>query len=440
MDSPRGTESRAQPALGGGPVMPIQPGERLVEVDILRGFAVFGILLVNMAYFSAPLAEAWLEMSSDRPLVDRLARWAIRTLAEGKFYTLFSFLFGLGMAIQMQRIADRGGRFVRLYVRRLLVLLAIGLAHALLLWFGDILTLYALVGFLLLLFRKRSLTTIVVWAVLAYTVPLVFTGGFTVAFKVGQLVPQGRSAIQEEMANWQDEVAQQAEECVVAYRGSFGDALEQRLVDHGALLGVTAMYMMPNVFALFLLGLYVGRRRILYRLDYYARDLRWLVVCGLPLGLLCNVGYTASVEIGGLAGVTWVTLGGYALNWIGTPLLSFGYAAAIILLARRERWRRRMAPLAAVGRMALTNYLLQTIVCTTLFYGYGFGLFDKIGAAGGLLLTVVIYALQIPLSVWWLRTFRFGPLEWLWRSATYGVWQPMHLPRSFPPPTQGLIG
>jgi len=167
-----------------------------------------------------------------------------------------------------------------------------------------------------------------------------------------------------------------------------------------------------------------------------------LATFGLAFGLLCNVAYTLLSELGNREGMTPLYFAGYAIEWLGVPPLSFGYAAIIVLLVRSPRWRRWLSPLAAVGRTALTNYLLQTLVCTTLFYGYGFGLFGKVGPAAGLLLSVAIYIAQLPLSVWWLRHFRFGPAEWLWRSLTYMRLQPMCLPRprGLPPPTQGLIG
>jgi uncharacterized protein len=109
----------------------------------------------------------------------------------------------------------------------------------------------------------------------------------------------------------------------------------------------------------------------------------------------------------------------------GAPALALFYMSGLTLLSQNTAWQKRMAPLAYAGRMAISVYLMQTLICTLLFYGYGFGLYGKVGAAGGILLTVIIYVLQIPFSVWWLNRFRFGPVEWLWRSLTYGKLQPM---------------
>jgi uncharacterized protein len=148
--------------------------------------------------------------------------------------------------------------------------------------------------------------------------------------------------------------------------------------------------------------------------------LRWGLGLGLPLNLLhAVISETTSRTEPTLLEAVSVTA------WaIGAPLLALGYAAGLTVLAQRADWRRRLMPMAAAGRMALSNYLMQSLVCTFIFYGYGLGLFGQIGAAAGLLLTIVIYAIQLPLSVWWLRRFRFGPAEWLWRTLTYGRRQP----------------
>ncbi|MEW6252954.1 MAG: hypothetical protein AB1716_20135, partial [Planctomycetota bacterium] len=154
------------------PLRPVEAGERIVAVDALRGFALLGILLVNMGFFSAPFHDILLEGSRWPAWPDRAAEFAVRALAEGKFYVLFSLLFGVGMALQMQRAATRGGGFSGYYVRRLAVLFVLGAAHALLLWYGDILTNYALVGLLLLLFRRRKDGTVLTWAAFIYALPL----------------------------------------------------------------------------------------------------------------------------------------------------------------------------------------------------------------------------------------------------------------------------
>ncbi len=421
--SERGFSAEIPPAPPLTPIAPIPASERIVVIDVLRGFAVFGILLVNMGLFSAPLYVELMGVPWWTSTVDRAAQALVRFAAEGKFYLLFSFLFGLGMAIQMQRVEGRGAPFVGLYARRLFILLGLGLGHALLLWFGDILAIYALLGFPLLLFRKRSDRTLLIWAVAVYLLPLLVVGGCTALIQVAQLHPEAAAEIERGYAHAEAEMtvwAGRSQE-IYAY-GSFGDMFWHRLVNQQDLLPGT-LIMLPIVFAMFLLGLWAGRRDLLRDPARYRPVLRRIVCWALPVGLLCNAFYALAFVWTSRMRLSWTALAGYVAYTIGAPLLSAGYAAALILLYQRAGWPKRLAPLAAVGCMALSNYLLQTLICTTLFYSYGFGLFGAVGPARGVLLTILIYALQVPLSTWWLRHFQFGPLEWLWRSLTYGRWQ-----------------
>ncbi len=408
-------------------MIPVAPGERILAVDVIRGFALFGILLVNMAFFSAPFDAILMNTPWWPALPDRIVTFAVHALAEGKFYILFSLLFGLGMAIQMERAAARGRSFAGYYVRRLLVLLPIGLAHALLLWYGDILTAYAVTGFLLLAFRRRRDRTILIWTAVIYVLPIVILGLLTGLLEVARHIPDAAAKMQQQFAAQQEIFRQRAAEAVENYaHGSWGAMFQQRLNDLGS-VALGYLYIAPMVATMFLLGLYVGRRRILHEPEAHLPLLRRLAYWGLPLGLLCNLGYAGGIAATSRAEPTMIFYLAFVLQCIGAPALGFGYAAVLVLLLRHERWRQRLLPLAAVGRMALTNYLLQTLICTSIFYSFGLGLFNRIGPAYGLLLALTIYAAQVPLSTWWLGRFRFGPMEWLWRTLTYGKPQPMRL-------------
>jgi uncharacterized protein len=403
----------------------LDPEQRVLAVDVVRGFALLGVLLVNMGFFAAPFHAILLETPWWTALPDRIAEFGVRTLAEGKFYLLFSLLFGVGMSIQMQRAAERGRGFAGYYVRRLLVLLGIGLAHALCLWYGDILTAYALLGFLLLPFRRRRDRTVLIWSGIIYLLPVLIMGAVAVAVELGRRF--AAAEIAREFEGQAAEFRRIAAAAVEVYaHGSWSEIFQQRLID---LAEISVGYVMigPAVLSMFLLGLYVGRRRILHEPEAHLRLLRGLVYFGLPLGLILNVGHAVGREFTTLAEPSpagWLV---YVALCIGTPLLGFGYAAGLVLLLRTERWRERLRPLAAVGRMALTNYLLQTLICTTVFYSYGLGLFGRVGPAVYVPLALVLYALQVPLSVWWLRRFRFGPMEWVWRTLTYGMPQPLRV-------------
>jgi uncharacterized protein len=181
----------------------------------------------------------------------------------------------------------------------------------------------------------------------------------------------------------------------------------------------------PTLFAMFLLGQYAARRRFLHDIGAHTAFLRRVLMVGLPLGLLLNVIYTMTytsatameINLRWVATATCLSIGG--------PVLTLGYIATLSLLLQRPRWQIFSRPLAAAGRMALSNYLIQSLVCTTLFYSYGLGWYGSVGRAAGVGLALLIYLAQLPISVWWLNRFRFGPAEWLWRSLTYGTPQPM---------------
>ncbi|MCS6962969.1 hypothetical protein [Thermoflexus sp.] len=181
-------------------ITPVQQAERIQIVDILRGFALFGILFVNMPAFSQPFQALLFPMSPAALWYDHAARWLIHFLGEGKFYTLFSLLFGLGFTLQMERIESRGGRFVLFYLRRLLVLLGIGIVHAFLIWAGDILILYALLGLLLLLFRKAQPRTLLVWIILLIALPLLLNAAVTGLVAWGRTVPESAAQIEQAFA------------------------------------------------------------------------------------------------------------------------------------------------------------------------------------------------------------------------------------------------
>jgi uncharacterized protein len=166
--------------------------------------------------------------------------------------------------------------------------------------------------------------------------------------------------------------------------------------------------------ALFLFGLYIGRLRLLENAPMQRRLFQRVLAIGLIIGLFSNLVYVVSEN-------PWLSGLGYT---VGAPSFATVYMTAIALLTLHEAWQRRLAPLACLGRMALTNYVLQSVICSTIFYGHGFGLYEKMGALSGLVLTVLIFSIQIPLSVWWLKQFQYGPLEWLWRCLTYGKRSP----------------
>ncbi len=407
-------------------VAPVQQAERIQIVDILRGFALFGILLVNMVLFSYPFQSILFPPASDMPWYDRAATWLIHFLAEGKFYALFSLLFGLGMILLMERIEARGRRFVPFYMRRLLALLLIGLVHAFLIWPGDILIFYALLGFPLLLFRKARPRTLLIWAVLLIAVPLIFIAAATGLVALGGMTPEGAQQIEQSFAATKaGYLADVARSYEVYANGNFLEITAQRAYDYMSMGLVSLLALGFNILAMFLVGVWFGKRRIFNDLDAHRPFFRKLLAWGLTVGLIGNAIYATLIMDIPRYDASIQLLIATVAQGIGAPLLMLAYVAAICLLALRPAWGRRLQVLAPLGQMALTNYLLESILCTLIFYGYGLALFGQVGAAWGIVLTVVIYLLLIPFSHWWMRRFLYGPAEWLWRSLTYLKLQPM---------------
>ena len=397
---------------------PVPGQERIEAIDILRGVAVLGILIVNMGLFSLPeglpAQQLWPNM------IDRTVETLILFFAQEKFKTLFSFLFGLGLAVQMMRAEARGARFLPLYARRLCVLLLIAAAHFLLLWDGDILHDYALLGFVLLFFRRRSLKTLLVWASIFLCVPLLFFGLTTRYSITGQVNPQVMNWISFEHPAEDQETIEETQR--IYSSGTYAEMLELRAreLPRDLLPDTDDAY----ILTIFLLGLYVGRRRIFHDVSAHLPFIRRVQVWGLMIGIAGNTAFAVGGSFEPSPASVMENVGRLCLVF-AAPAMSFFYASTIILLTQGEAWRRRLAPLAAVGRMALSNYLLQSLICTMIFYSYGLGFFSKVRPSLGLLLTIIICLVQIPLSVWWLRRFQFGPIEWLWRSLTYWQRQPM---------------
>lgn len=397
---------------------PIGAVERIEVIDILRGFTIFGILLVNMPLYGWPNWGPLRAMRAQLPggPADEVAGWFIWLFAEDKFYPLLAFLFGLGFSIQLARAESHGAHFLPVYRRRLLALLLIGLAHSFLIWSGDILARYAIVGFLLIPFRSCREKTLLVFAVVCLLIPIA-------------LLPIQREVHQRLFGLVVERDADYKalwEESLQAYsQGKFAEIMAERARAIAWTFSWPSQWL--HILGLFLIGLYAGRRGFFQKLGTYLSFIRRAMWWALALGLAGILARAGIFRLPALRMPYFTGFAGEVLETAGYLALSFFYACVIILLTQRPAWKTRLAPLGAVGRMALSNYLFQSVICTTIFYGYGLRLFGKVGPAAGLGLTFAIYATQIALSIWWLRRFRFGPMEWVWRSLTYGKLQPMRV-------------
>jgi uncharacterized protein len=397
---------------------PVARGERLLVLDVLRGFAITGILWVNVPLMFTPVYGAVLG-SGPEGTADAWARLLVEILAEGKFFTLFSLLFGIGAAIQMRRAEARGTSFAPFFVRRMTVLVGFGVAHVALLWWGDILIYYGVLGLLLLPLRRARAGHVLRWAALALAVPIVLGGA--VAAWSGLASGQAEAQLEEARIQAVRQARTGQAEAFEVYRGTDVAAMaRQRFSDWSyATVGVIGNGMLAVVLAMFLLGLAAGKARILDDLERNAALLRTVRASGWALGATGMALWLGLRPAGGGAEpfLGWMSTLGFVL---GGAALSLGYAATLALALRAERARRLLSPLAAVGRIALSNYLLQSLVVTTLAYGYGAGWYGEVGPAAALGVTAAVLALQIPLSVLWTRRFRYGPAEWLWRTLSYG--------------------
>ena len=397
---------------------PIAAGERSTILDAMRGYALLAILMANMVGF---IGFGLLEDAQREALplsqFDDLAEFLIEWLVVGKFYSIFSLLFGIGFAIQLARLEQRGEGVPR-YLRRLFVMFLIGLAHLMLLWFGDIVALYALMGAVLLLFRRASDKALLRWAVALWIVPIAWSAmiHFAGVKPAEAIFEQGFAALSA--------LGITEKEALPVYRSAdIGLHLRTHVAESLFRLGdLTYQMRFTKVLAMFLIGLWVGRRAIYANLDAHRPLLRRVAIIGLGLGLpLSAAKAVLSMTSGDDRALQFAEELAYCL---GTPTLALGYAAGFALLWDKRR-RGLIEWAAPAGRMALTNYLMQTLIQSAIFYGWGLGLIGTLGLAFVFPLTAAIFAGQVIASRWWLARFRFGPVEWLWRSLTYGRRQPM---------------
>jgi len=399
---------------------PISPSERYEVIDIIRGFALFGVLLANMVGTAVDFALTDQQRQAMPTAgIDTVAAFFTAMLVEDKFYTIFSTLFGLGFAVQLSRASERGLNLLPTYTRRLIILFIIGALHAVLFWPGDVLHVYALLGFVLILFRYWGDRVVIAWTTGVALLILCFPLLHWIMFNMGWEYPVffGRALTD-------------AEKFQGLAHGGYLEVVKlnwaAQLEEYGTFAfrrGFLGWYL--SILWKFLLGFYIGRRMILQRAEQHLAVFRRLLPWALVIGLFGNA-FMAAGEVYNL----WrpdnllarALLRSLHQAWVFA--LSTGYVCILVLLHQRLRWRGVLGKLAPMGRMALTNYLSHTVCFVILFYGIGFGLLGKVGAGGCFVLSVAIFSAQISLSGWWLRHFRFGPVEWLWRSLTYWRLQP----------------
>jgi uncharacterized protein len=386
---------------------PVGLSERYTALDLLRGFALFGVLLVNLLdFFRISLFAHILHFHSDPGRANHAIDLLVAELLEFKAFDLFALTFGIGIAVQFERGRRRGIGVEVFLLRRFLILLAVGALHMLLVSNVDILCLYAVCGVLVIPFLRLPATILAAAGLAAIYLPILFSM---------ELPPESA---------WQAH----ADLATRIYREeSFGAILLFRRHETQQWILPLLIGTAQTAWGLMLLGVAVWRARII-QAPQNVRPWLWRVclIAGI-IGMVNTTAWVMSKSSGHALHLP------YAFQALGSNVpLAFGYAAGLVAWQRSVSFATWTAPIAAAGRMALTNYLAQSLIFSVLFNGYGFGLFGRLAPASAAAIGIAVYAVQLWVSQWWLNRYRFGPFEWLWRSLTYGRIQPMRLPSTAP--------
>lgn len=483
---------------------PVAPDQRINALDILRGFALIGILLMNIEWFSRPISDIG-GFNYELTSFDHGVGWLIRCFVEGKFYKLFALLFGMGFAVMLTQAMRKNRPFGAWFTRRMLVLFVFGILHMFFLWQGDILHDYAFAGLLMLgfiyLLRKkrfekynnpRSILKIALWWLSIPMLIASFAGiGFGVFFDrqsvseqwqesqnirglvlqletetattkalltterqelsedTAEILPeenlntefaQAESGTEEvvesediestpqeqaqEIFEYEQEKAQEAADEIAALKdGSFWQATVFRTKASIIWLAFTPVFALTMLLPIFLLGYWLVVTGAIKEHAQHPKLFGYMARIGLGVGLFVTVGgllimgHPAVEHIMPIQAVANVLFAG------GQFFMAAGYLGLLIRLLDSPKWHKALEKLAPMGRMALTNYIMHSVILTSIFYGYAGGLYGEISRAPQMLIVLAIVIIQIPLSSLWLKHFQFGPLEWLWRSLTYKKWQ-----------------
>ncbi|WP_409253392.1 DUF418 domain-containing protein [Bacillus sp. SCS-153A] len=381
-------------------LQPVAHKERLLSLDVIRGFSLLGIFIINMISFHSPFLYIDQYSWWTAPVDQQIFPW-IDILVQSSFYPLFAMLFGYGLAIQQERSLERGVNFYPLAVRRLTALLLIGCVHAFFIWSGDILINYALFGLLLLFFMKLSGKALLWAGSLLFLLPQLF---FSILMILVSLTDKTGVAFYSDLTNITNSIE--------AYgNGGLREIFFQRFEDWYNVNGPgNITFVLLSIFPMLLIGAGAGKMHILQRIP--GRRTFWIILLvvlaslglalkSLPFTVEANVAYS------------------YIQDMLGAPFLSVSYAILLALLLINRKISVVLKPLAAAGRMSLTNYLAQSIIGTLIFYNYGLGLYGEVTLATGTWLAAGIFFIQVIVSELWLSKFRQGPMENIWRILTY---------------------
>lgn len=421
---------------------PVSGSERNTAIDKLRGVAVLGILVMNIYVFSMPFS-AYSNPTAYGGMepINVLTWFATNIFFELKFMAIFSMLFGGGLIMTMQRAEARGVRYASTWYRRCFWLMVLGSLHGYFLWVGDILFGYGLLGMVIFLFRNRPPGALIFSAIVVMSIaPLFALSGGIYVEKLGaamveiEAVQAAGDKLSEEqleiVAQWEDasvwlgDPEEQVAEELDGYHQGYVDIVKFRAPTYFTLQadGVYG-FMAWRAGGLMLLGMALMKLGVLSG-DRSMSCYRKLLLAGYGIGLPIVTYGAFSLRAHDWEHV-WAFSVGSLPNYVGSVLVALGHIGLIMLAVKSGALSRLMDRFAAVGRMAFTNYLMHSLILTTVFYGYGLGMYGNVSRFQQMGFVVAVIALQLAYSPAWLRHFRFGPAEWLWRSLTYGKRQPM---------------
>jgi len=391
------------------------PGERVASIDVLRGFALLGILVMNVQAFSMPMAAyanpyAWGDLSGLNYPV-----WlGSHLLFDSKFIAIFSMLFGAGIAMGATREASRGKA---VYFRRYTVLLVIGFVHAYFIWYGDVLAYYAICAFILYYLRERRTITLLTAAIACYalTALLFLLLALTTPYWPADQLEAVRLQYAPEPHELEPEIATMQG----GFWGIFMHRLPFMLKMHFIAFPV---FFMPALLGLMLLGMVLHR---LGALQAHWPGIRYAALAAIALLVGVPIAYAGVRYIDTTEWTASVKFYGALYNYWAAPIIALGWIGFVMLWCQSGRAPGLQYALSCVGRMALTNYLLQSLIGVFVFYGFGLGWFAQVERTGQVVFVLCVWAFQLVLSPLWLRYFQYGPMEWLWRSITYRQKQPM---------------
>ncbi|MFJ3725995.1 DUF418 domain-containing protein [Streptomyces sp. NPDC090045] len=373
-------------------------------MDALRGFALMGILLVNALMMAGPYGLGGVT-DPDASALDRTVEGVVQTFAVGKFYLMFSFLFGYSFTLQLASAERAGTSAVPRLLRRSLGLLVLGVLHAVLLYTGDILTTYAVLGLILIAARNCTPGAALRAARILYgclSALLLFVGAGTLLMS------------DAETAEADAELAEGVPELIAGYRGDASSVVRTNIGELPDQF-LAALLLSGFVMAAFLIGLHCGKRRLLADTGHHLVQMRRILLVGAAVGLPGSL--FAALTVGGLLGPRWSTFS-QMVGVVAAPGLTAAYICGMLLLMRTARGARIAAVFAPAGRMALTNYLTQSLIMALVFTGYGLALYDRLSPAAVVLGALVLYAGQLVLSTWLTARYRYAPVEWLLRTIT----------------------